>query len=229
RPSSSLPPSASALSIYDGLVLVNTPATNLSLDQQHTLVSFVQDLGRGLLVVGGARAFAPGGYQGTPLDDLLPVSAEPPIEPQQGSLALFLVVDRSGSMDVVTGGGTSAGGATKIAMAREAAIEAAGLLQPQDTLGVIAFDSAFQWVVPPTKLHGPDDVKRAQDRIATIKSGGGTSILPPLAAAFEAAASTAAPLKHIILLTDGESNDRGYEDLLARMAPAQITLSTLAI
>jgi Ca-activated chloride channel homolog len=223
QPSSSLPPSASALSTYDGIVLVNTPATGLSLDQQRTLVSFVQDLGRGLLVVGGARAFAPGGYQGTSLDDLLPVSAEPPIEPQQGSLALFLVIDRSGSMDI------SSGGATKMAMAREAAVEAAGLLQPQDTLGVVAFDSSFQWVVPPTQLRGPDDVARAQTLISTIKAGGGTSILPPLQAAYQAALSTDAPLKHVILLTDGESNDHGYEDLIARMKPAQITLSTLAI
>jgi len=224
-----LPPSASALTSFDGAVLVNTPATSLSLDQQRTLQSFVQDLGRGLLVVGGTRSFAPGGYQGTPLDDMLPVSAEPPIEPQQGSLALFLVIDRSGSMDMLTGGGTTSGGASKMAMAREAAIEAAGLLQPRDTLGVISFDSAFQWVVPPTRLDTPDAVTRAQALIGTIKPGGGTSILPPLEAAFQAAANTDAPLKHIVLLTDGESNDRGYEELIARMQAAQITLSTLAI
>jgi uncharacterized membrane protein/Mg-chelatase subunit ChlD len=229
RPASSLPPSADALNAFDGVVLVNTPATDLSLDQQRTLVSFVQDMGRGLLVVGGSRSFSPGGYQGTVLDDLLPVSAEPPIEPQQGSLALFLVIDRSGSMDVLTGGGSATGGASKLAMAREAAIEAAGLLQPQDTLGVIAFDSAFQWVVPPGKLSGPADVKRAQTQIATIKPGGGTSILPPLEAAFQAASTADAPLRHIVLLTDGESNDRGYEDLIMRMQPAHITLSALAI
>jgi Ca-activated chloride channel family protein len=229
RFASSLPPGASALSAFDGIVLVDTPATSLSLDQQRTLVSFVQDMGRGLLVVGGPRTFSPGGYQGTVLDDLLPVSAEPPIEPQQGSLALFLVIDRSGSMDVLSGGNSAAGGASKLAMAREAAIEATGLLQPQDTVGVISFDSSFQWVVTPTKLRGPEDVKRAQAQIATIKPGGGTSILPPLEAAFQAAAQSDAPLKHIILLTDGESNDRGYEDLLARMQPARITLSTLAI
>jgi Ca-activated chloride channel homolog len=229
RRSSSLPPSASSLSAFDGAVLVDTPATDLTLDQQRTLVSFVQDMGRGLLVVGGPRAFSPGGYEGTVLDDLLPVSAVPPIEPQQGSLALFIVLDRSGSMDVLTGGGAATGGASKLAMAREAAIEAAGLLQPQDTLGVVAFDSAFQWVVPPTRLQGPDDVKRVQSLIAAIKPGGGTSILPPLEAAYEAAVNVDAPLKHVVLLTDGESNDRGYEELIARMKPAQITLSTLAI
>src|SRR5205807_7513387 len=145
RASSSVPPSASDLSAFDGIVLVNTPATSLSLDQQRTLQSFVQDLGHGLVVVGGARSFSPGGYQGTVLDDVMPVSAEPPIEPQQGSLALFLVIDRAGSMDLVSGGSPASGGGTKMAMAREAAIEAAGLLQPEDTLGVIAFDSAFQW------------------------------------------------------------------------------------
>jgi Ca-activated chloride channel family protein len=103
------------------------------------------------------------------------------------------------------------------------------LLQPQDTLGVIAFDSSFQWVVQPAKLGGATDVRRAQSAIATIKPGGGTSILPPLEAAFQAASAADAPLKHIVLLTDGESNDRGYEELIARMQPSRITLSTLAI
>jgi uncharacterized membrane protein/Mg-chelatase subunit ChlD len=230
RPASSVPPKAQDLIDFDGVLLVNTPATSLTLDQQRTLQAYVQDLGRGLVVIGGPRTFSPGGYEGSVLDDMLPVSATPPIEPQQGSLALFLVIDRSGSMDIVSGGGGPSGpGATKMAMAREAAIEAAGLLQPEDTLGVIAFDSSFQWVVQPTKLHTPDDVKQIQARIATIKAGGGTSILPPLQAAFEAAAATDAPLKHIVLMTDGESNDRGYEDLIARMSAAQITLSTLAI
>jgi Ca-activated chloride channel homolog len=227
-PTNSVPPSASAMADFDAVVLVNTPATSLTLDQQRTLQSFVQDFGRGLIVVGGPRTFSPGGYQGTVLDDVLPVSAEPPVEPQQGSLALFLVIDRSGSMDVISGG-TASTGATKIAMAREAAIQAAELLQPEDTLGVIAFDSNFQWVVPPTKLHSAEDVKRAQAQISTIKAGGGTSILPPLEAAYQAAAQVDAPVKHVVLLTDGESSDRGYEDLIDRMRPANITLSTLAI
>jgi len=81
RPASSVPPSATSLGGFDAAVLVNTPATSLTLDQQQTLQSFVQDLGRGLVVIGGPHAFSPGGYQATVLDDLLPVSAEPPVEP----------------------------------------------------------------------------------------------------------------------------------------------------
>ncbi|HYY87166.1 MAG TPA: VWA domain-containing protein, partial [Chloroflexota bacterium] len=226
RASSSLPPSATALVDFDAIVLVNTPATSLTLDQQRTLQSYVQDLGRGLLAVGGSRAYAPGGYEDTVLDELLPLSAQPPIEPQQGTLALVLVIDRSGSMDILAGG---SGSSSKMAMARQAAIEATELLQPNDTLGIIAFDSAFQWIVPPTKLRGQDDVKQAEARISQIRAGGGTSILPPLEAAYQEVAKADAPLKHIVLLTDGESTDRGYEALIARMQPAQVTLSTLAI
>jgi uncharacterized membrane protein/Mg-chelatase subunit ChlD len=227
RASSSVPPTAAALGEFEAVVLVNTPATSLALDQQRTLQAFVQERGGGLLVIGGPRTFSPGGYQGTVLDEILPVAAEPPIEPQQGNLALILVIDRSGSMDVVTGG--VVGGATKIAMARQAAVEAAGLLQPGDTLGVVAFDSAFQWVVQPTKLNGNDDIRRAQAQISTIRPGGGTSIFAPLEAAYEAVSQIDAPLRHVVLLTDGESSDRGYEALIERMRPSQITLSTLAV
>ncbi len=223
RPAKTVPPSAAGLADFDAVVLVDTPATSLALDQLRTLQSYARDLGRGVVVVGGPRSFGPGGYEGTALDDMLPVSAQPPVAPQQGSLALFLVVDRSGSMQM------GVGGTSKIAMARTAASRAAELLKPNDTLGVIAFDTAFDWVVPPVKVRGPDDVRQAQALVQTIEAGGGTTILPPLRAAMEAAAGTDAALKHVVLLTDGESADKGYEELLARMAPRRVTLSTVAI
>src|SRR5205823_3132975 len=43
-PANSLPPSATAMADFDAIVIVNTPATSLTLDQQRTLQSFVQDL-----------------------------------------------------------------------------------------------------------------------------------------------------------------------------------------
>jgi Mg-chelatase subunit ChlD/uncharacterized membrane protein len=223
RSPATIPPSVADLTAFDAAVLVDIPATSLTLDRQRTLQAFVQDLGRGLVIIGGPRSFSPGGYEGGVLDDLAPVSSAPPIEPQLGTLALFLVIDRSGSMDLL------AGNTTKMAMAREAAMRAAELLQPNDQLGVIAFDSTYQWVVPPARITGPDDVLRAKSRIDSIKAGGGTSILPPLQAAMEAAAVNDAPLKHVVLMTDGESDEHGYEQLLARMQPLHVTLSTLAI
>lgn len=224
RLAASVPPSAAGLRAFDAVVLVNTPATNLTLDQQRTLQQYVQELGRGLVVLGGPRAYAPGGYEGSVLDALLPVSSKPPPQPQQGSVALELVVDKSASM-----GFERQDGVSKFEMALQAASEAAGLLQPEDTLGVVAFDTQFEWVVPSARLRGPADVQSARALIGSIRLGGGTSIYPALEAGFEAAARADARQKHVVLLTDGQSTDRGYEDLIARMRPQGITLSTVAI
>ncbi len=79
------------------------------------------------------------------------------------------------------------------------------------------------------RIAGADDVLRAKSRIDAIRAGGGTSILPPVQAAMEAAAKSDAPLKHVVLMTDGESDDRGWDQLFAETAPYHMTLSTLAI
>ena len=224
QPSSEIPPSADPLASYDAVVLVDTPATSLTLDQQVTLQLFVRDRGRGLVVIGGPHSFGPGGYEGSTLDGLLPVSSRPPERPERSSVALFLVIDKSGSM-----ASAWEREAPKIDMAREAAIQAVALLQRGDVVGIIAFDSEYQWVVPVTRIESTADIEAIQRRISAIESGGGTSILAPLQAAYEAAARVDTRLKHIVLLTDGRSGDRGYEALIRRMEPQQITLSTVAI
>ncbi|MCM8747587.1 VWA domain-containing protein [Thermomicrobiaceae bacterium CFH 74404] len=224
QPSSQIPPTTEPLTGYDAAVLVDTPATSLTLDQQKTLQLFVRELGRGLVVIGGQRSFGPGGYEGSTLDEMLPVSSRPPERPERSSVALFLVLDKSGSM-----ASAWSNEASKLAMAREAAIQAVGLLQPGDVIGIVAFDSEYQWLVPTTRIENADTIRSIQDRISGLESGGGTSILPPLQAAYEAASRVDARLKHIVLLTDGQSSDRGYEALLRRMEQYQITLSTVAI
>ena len=224
QPSSEIPPTTEPLAGFDAAVLVDTPATSLTLDQQKTLQLFVRELGHGLVVIGGQRSFGPGGYEGSTLDEMLPVSSRPPERPERSSVALFLVLDKSGSM-----ASAWSNEASKLAMAREAAIQAVGLLQPGDVIGIVAFDSEYQWIVPTTRIESADTIRSIQERISGLESGGGTSILPPLQAAYEAASRVDARLKHIVLLTDGQSSDRGYEALLRRMEQHQITLSTVAI
>jgi len=223
QPVSSVPSSTESLRSFDSIVLANVPGTAMTLDQLRTLQIFVQDMGRGLVVAGGQRAFGPGGYEGTVLDEMLPVSSTPPSRRRQGSVALVLVIDKSGSMDLFRSD------VSKISMAREAAIQATDLLQVDDTLGVIGFDSRFQWVVPMTRLRSPDDLKQAQAKISQIQADGGTTIFPALEAAYEAIAPVDARLKHIVLLTDGQSFNADYAGLIQRMRPREITLSTVAV
>ena len=60
---------------YRGLVLGSVEASFFNRDQQRMIVDFVSQRG-GLLMLGGNRSFARGGYQGTPVAAMLPVVLE---------------------------------------------------------------------------------------------------------------------------------------------------------
>lgn len=223
QPPTFIPTRPEQLDRFDGIALANVAATQLTLDQQRTIQRFVQDYGRGLFVAGGNTSFAVGGYSGSVLDEMLPVSPTPPPRRDDGTIALFLVIDKSGSMDLYRSD------VSKMALAREAAIRSVEALRPNDTLGVLGFDNRFAWAVIPMKIARPSDLADAQTAISRIRADGGTSIYPALEEAYKAAAASDARLKHIILLTDGQSFDADYPALIAKMQASQITLSTIAL
>ena len=61
---------------YRGLVLGSVEASAFNADQLRMISEFVDVRGGGLLLLGGARAFAEGGYAGTPLAEIMPVVME---------------------------------------------------------------------------------------------------------------------------------------------------------
>jgi uncharacterized membrane protein len=70
------PKTRDELFAYRGLVLGSIEATAFTPDQQRMIADFVNLRGGGLLALGGRRAFAEGGYTGTPVADVLPVQLE---------------------------------------------------------------------------------------------------------------------------------------------------------
>jgi Ca-activated chloride channel family protein len=75
-----------------------------------------------------------------------------------------------------------------------------------------------------------DDLTAIQDDIGTLRAGGGTSIYPALALAYDALKKADTKYKHIILLTDGQSATSGdYYFLARKMEKAGITMSTVAV
>ncbi|HLG51625.1 MAG TPA: VWA domain-containing protein [Chloroflexota bacterium] len=224
RPPSSIPPTLPAMKAYDGIVLVNTPASAFSLDQMNSIAGFVHDLGRGLVVIGGDQSYGLGKYAGTPLDNILPVQGDVPGNVQNGNVALVLVIDKSGSMD------ESEGGVRKMAMADKAAQLAIGLLAPEDEISVIAFDTEPTMVIPLQTVGSPQHRQQLSDRVGSITASGGTDIFNALQAAYGVVRQSSARYKHIILMSDGNSLvESDYNPLLQRIEQDRITLSTIAI
>ncbi len=62
---------------YDGIVLGSLEAGWFTHEQLQLMADFVSERGGGLLMLGGRKSFAAGGYAGTPLADALPVELEP--------------------------------------------------------------------------------------------------------------------------------------------------------
>ena len=215
RPAEGLPRTLSELQKFDCMVLSNIPATSMTLQQMEILRTYVEDLGGGLVMIGGDQSFGLGGYYKTTLEEILPVRSNFDKEKEKPSLAMVLVIDKSGSM-----------GGEKMEMAKDAAKGAAELLGPKDQLGVIAFDGASYWI---SELHSASDKGYIIDRISTIEASGGTSIYPGLSDAYSALVGASAKLKHVILLTDGHSEPGDFDGIASDMVGARITLSSVAV
>ncbi len=139
---------------------------------------------------------------------------------EAGVVALALVIDKSGSMAGV-----------KLARAREAALAAADTLSPEDYLMVVAFDRETREIVPMRKIREIRDLREDIDR---LEPGGGTRIFPALSIAAQALEKTPAAIRHLILLTDGATEDKHsqeapYYQFTIEKAKAGITTSTVGL
>ena len=219
-PASMLPGQAAELMSYHAVALVNADAAQINDGQFAALENAVRELGVGLAVFGGDASYALGGYRGSGLEKMLPVTIDVKNRMDLPGTALIIAIDKSGSMT------DASYGVTRLALAREAACAALEVLDAHDQAGVIAFDDAAKWVVVPAYVT---DVAVMQEQVATIRPGGGTAFYSPLLMAYEALKTMQAQYRHVIFLTDGEAGDTGYIELIERMAESGITVTTVAV
>jgi hypothetical protein len=169
-------------------------------------------------MAGGARGFGLGGWQGTEMERLLPLRLDAERRRDQPSVALALVMDRSGSMQ-----------GAPLAMAQAAALGTARALGPDDALEVIVFDTQPERVV---RMQSARNRVRIENELRRIRPGGGTAIFPAMDAAAQDLALTRAVTRHVILLSDGQ----GQPDepprlriLVDTMAADGITVSVVGL
>ena len=76
RPPQGIPESLADLQNFELIVLSNVPATALSMRQMQVMRSYVEDLGGGLVMIGGEQSFGLGGYYKTLIEEILPVRSD---------------------------------------------------------------------------------------------------------------------------------------------------------
>ncbi len=207
-----LPHSAADLAAYQSVVLVNIPASSLGSDAMSVLQASVRDLGTGLVVIGGADSYGPGGYAGTPLETALPVQIQLPQDLQKPPVAVVLVLEstESGTGDQILRG------------AADAVVDQ---LTARDKVGVTnALGGTF--VVPLAPIGDKTAVKRQIDGMSL---GDPQSYSPDFQAADQALSGTSAAIKHVIFIGDGDTPDRSYQSVVTAMHAHGITVSTVAI
>jgi uncharacterized membrane protein len=206
-----LPRSAADLAAYQAVVLVNIPAASLGADGMALLQASVRDLGTGLLVVGGADSYGPGGYAGTTLETTLPVQIQLPQDMQKPPVAVMLALESTESMQ----------GDQVLRGAAESVVDQ---LTPRDLVGVTSGNMGAV-VVPLGPLTDKAAIKK---KIEAMSLGDPPSYTPDLNAADQALSHATAAIKHVILFGDGDAND-AYQPVITAMHAHGITVSTVAI
>lgn len=200
---------------FDMIILSDVEARYVSRSAMRAVETYVRDYGGTFLMAGGENAFGPGGYDNTLFEEISPVTFDMERQRDMPALAMMLVIDRSGSMDGL-----------KLEMAKDAAKAVVDMLGPQDSIGVIAFDTVPQTVV---RLQQATNRARIRSDIGRIGAGGGTDILPALTEAYIELTTRAARLKHVIVLTDGAAPWEGIADVTSAMRADGITVSAVAV
>jgi Ca-activated chloride channel homolog len=185
---------------YDAVILANVPRGTGGLDdtQERMLASYVHDTGGGLVMIGGPDTFGAGGWEGSRLEQELPVTMEVPAQRQIPKGALVLCMDPAEAPDGNYWGA-------------QCALKAAEALSSRDEVGVISFawhmGGGCRWdaplaekgdgsrVVSAIKNWDLGDLPNFDDAVNLALDGNGDS---------RGLLASDAKAKHIVIITDDD-------------------------
>ncbi|HEY0008881.1 MAG TPA: glutamine amidotransferase, partial [Tepidisphaeraceae bacterium] len=215
------PASAVELQNYDAVILANVPRGpgGLSDDQGRALAAYVHDMGGGLVVIGGPDALGAGGWQGTRLEEILPVDMDVPAKRAIPKGALTLIMHACEFQDGNYWG-------------IQCGIKAMEVLNARDEIGVVSFGMGGSvWDYP---LSLKEDGSKVGAALKGLNVGDMPDFDDSVRLALEGGRGSIGLLqsdaknKHMIIISDGDPSPPGA-DLIAKANAEKITISTVSV
>ena len=214
------PQALTSLLDVDAVVLVNTGITfgedsGFTYRQQEMLCRYVEELGGGLVMVGGPESFGAGGWIGSPVAKILPVDLDPPQKKQMPKGALVLIMH---ACEMPQGNHWG----------KTVAIAAVKALSRLDMVGVLDFgwnQGDSHWVYP---LSPAGDKRAVIAAIKRMEMGDMPDFGAPMQAALTKLQAAQAGQKHVIIISDGDPSMPSAK-LLADYKKAGVTCSGVAV
>jgi uncharacterized membrane protein len=215
-----LPGSLHGFVDYNAIILDNVSGRSISFSTMEQIERYVKDTGGGLIMIGGNTSFGAGHYKKTPVEKALPVYMDTPTDIKLSELYLIFVIDKSSSMT------SSYKDKSKLELAKIAAFSSIEMLNPIDSVGIVTFDTEFSWTVPITTANERQKIAKYLSR---VMEGGGTDLYPALKDVQKVLGRITTGRKHVIVLSDGETEEADFQSLVQSMRASGISMSTVSI
>ena len=215
--------SLAELQIYDTIVLANVPLAtseevSFSDEQVDMLVRNTQQMGAGLIMLGGAESFGAGGWTGTELEKAMPVDFQIRNAEVAPRGALVLLMHAS---EIAQGNGIQ----------KQIAKEAIKTLSSQDYCGVMQWNGNEVWIYG----QGPVEIAPYRNKLLAavdqMTPGDMPDFEPAMLLAeqgFAGLQSKQVAVKHMIVLSDGDPG-APQPATIKRLRAMGVTISTVAV
>ncbi len=222
--------SLAELQRFDSIIMVNTPRSsgstadnlkNFSDSQIDALVANTQQMGCGLVMIGGQNAFGAGGWANTPLEKAMPVDFRIRNAKIKAVGALVMMMHASEMAE---------GNHWQKVIAREGL----NALGPQDYCGVIHWDAStfmegWLWGKPQGLIQVGTKRDRMVSRLDQMAPGDMPEFEPALRLSIAGFNSVSkAATKHMIIISDGDPSPP-RTTTLARLKRMGVQITTVAV
>jgi Ca-activated chloride channel homolog len=198
---------------YDAVIFADVAADSLTGVQMQAMHDAVRNLGIGFLMVGGPNSFGPGGYQGSVIEDALPISMEitnKKILPK-GALVISLH-----TCEFPQGN----------SWAKRITKKAIQVLSSEDLVGALAYGSSGdEWVF---ELTPAGEYKSLVSKINSAEIGDMPDFATTMRMGLKALVNSDAASRHMIIISDGDANPPP-PPLLQEFVDNQVEVSCVAV